>query len=256
MIKKLNYFWRLFATGFSFASFGIGGLFLGIFVFPPIVLLPLSPAFKKKAIRRIISLSFRYFMAQMHYLGVIDFQKKNIELLLNEKSCLIISNHPTLIDVVSIVAYCPNASCIVKEGVWKNPFMRGVVRPAGFIPNTNHHDLITKAHESIEGGDVLVIFPEGTRTRPGKPLEFQRGAAQIILAANCNVRKLKITCDPITLTKGLPWYKIPEKRAVFTLEVLDKNDPCDSEIKAMPRPKAARVLTQNFLDFYHDSILQ
>lgn len=256
---KVNYIWRVFGTGVSFLTFGIGGLLLSFFVFPPVLLLPISTHKRKRIFRLIISYSFRFFMHLMHYLGLIDFRKKSIEILKNERSCLLIANHPTLIDVVSIIAYCPNACCIVKEKLWNNFYIKRVLSAAGYIPNKNADELLTKCDEAIKSGDVLIIFPEGTRTVPGKNIVFQRGASHIALMLKCPVRCVSVSCDPITLTKGLPWYKVPSKRALFTLEVKDKLNPASYISEEMPRPKAARVLTRLFLKQYcstEDAVLE
>ena len=46
MIKRLNGYWRLFATGLSFTVFGLGGVLLWLIVFPLLNQLPGSPAEK------------------------------------------------------------------------------------------------------------------------------------------------------------------------------------------------------------------
>ena len=204
--------------------------------------------------RNIVSLSFRFFMHLMHYLGVIKFSKYNTQSLYEDSSCLLIANHPTLIDVVSIIAYCPNACCIVKENLWQNKFMNKVLKSVGYIPNIDPSDLLDKCKKAVASGDVLIIFPEGTRTTPGEDLVFQRGASHIALMLKCPVRCVELSCDPITLTKGLPWYDVPIKRSNFTLRVKDKFLPFDYISSETPRPKAARELTRIFLKRYCRSV--
>lgn len=256
MIKILDKIWRFHATAISFATFGIGGIFLGVILLPIIYILPLDKRYKVKTTRKIISTGFRMFMFLMHYLGALKFHRKNIESLKNDKNCIIISNHPTLIDVVSIISYTPNACCIVKEGVWNNFFYGFVVKLAGYIPNTNNHELIQKAIKSINNNEVLVIFPEGTRTTPGEPLKFQRGVAHLILAAKCKLRPIKIECYPNPLLKTSKWYNIPYKRVDFSIEVLDQIEPIDEEILKLNRPLAVRKITKNLIDFYETTLLQ
>jgi hypothetical protein len=40
--ERQTYFWRIFATGACFVLFGIGGLILGLLVFPAMLLLLVS----------------------------------------------------------------------------------------------------------------------------------------------------------------------------------------------------------------------
>ena len=102
LINILNRLWRVFATGLSFTLFGIGGLILSLFYFPLIGFLFKSEVQKKQIVRSSLSLGFRVFMYFMHYVGVLYFHKKKIEILRNEKSCILIANHPTLIDVIAL----------------------------------------------------------------------------------------------------------------------------------------------------------
>jgi 1-acyl-sn-glycerol-3-phosphate acyltransferase len=42
------------------------------------------------------------------------------------------------------------------------------------------------------------MFPEGTRSRPGQPLVFQRGAANVAVRAARVATPVYIHCDPAT----------------------------------------------------------
>lgn len=251
IIKKINYFWRLLGTAASFVFFGVGGLFLSLIVFPFIFLFFRHPDKKKRAFRKTISFSFKLFFHFMHYIGLLRFKKENVETLKRDEGVMLIANHPTLIDVVAIIAYTPNASCIVKKELWKNIFMKGVIEAAGYIPNIEPEKMLKQCQKSIENGDVLVIFPEGTRTKPGFPPEFQRGAAHIALALGCPVRCVEISCHPLTLSKGVPWYRIPPRRADFVMSVKERVlEPQKLIEKGTPRPLAARQLIRHFSNEY------
>jgi 1-acyl-sn-glycerol-3-phosphate acyltransferase len=88
------------------------------------------------------------------------------------------------------------------------------------------------------------VFPEGTRTVPGKPLCLQRGAAHIALAADSEILPVTITCDPPTLSKGSPWYRVPFRRfhlhAVVGAPIAARDFVRNDE----PHARAARRLTQ------------
>lgn len=247
---SLNYVWRLFGTGISFTFFGVGALFLSLFIFPCILLFIKDELKRKIAIRRTISFSFKCFIYFMHYIGLFDFKPISTHLLKEDNGVMLVANHPTLIDVVSIIAFTPNANCIVKKDLWHNPFLKGVVKAAGYIPNENPEAILSGCKKAIEDKDILIIFPEGTRTKPGKLPEFQRGAAHIALAIGCPMRCVEMTCLPLTLSKGVPWYKIPPKRALFKLEVKDLIVPKEVIEEGTPRPLAARRLTRLLLNQY------
>lgn len=251
--RKLNWLQRLVATAISFSMFGLGGICLSLFYFPVVLIFIRNPAQRKKIIRSSISTSFRFFINFMSVSGIIKLSKKNIEILKTEHSCMLICNHPTLVDVVAIIAYCPNASCVVKESLFHNFFIGRVLKSADYIPNVDPVILLEKCRDSIEKGDVLVIFPEGTRSVPGEKLNFQRGAAHIALNLNCPVRCVQINTKPSILSKGLAWYNIPKRRSSFDLEVKGKLFPAKIVDPGTPRPLAARKITREFLNQYCSS---
>src|SRR5690606_15463785 len=62
MGERINYVWRLIGTGLAFAFFGLGGLFLTLFVFTPIALFSRDEATRIRRVRRVIYHSFRLFV--------------------------------------------------------------------------------------------------------------------------------------------------------------------------------------------------
>jgi 1-acyl-sn-glycerol-3-phosphate acyltransferase len=211
---RLNWLRRLIGTGISFALFGLGGLGLVLTVFPLINLLVRDVQKRHLLARQVISLSFRCFVATMRALGVMRYEFVDVEILRADRSCLLVANHPTLIDYVLLASVLPNLDCIVKRSLWRNPFLGGVVRAAGYIPN-DEGDVLTICQERLQSGGVLLVFPEGTRTskdhQAGKSLKLERGAANIAARAGIDVRLVHITCEPSTLTKREPWYQIPSR---------------------------------------------
>jgi 1-acyl-sn-glycerol-3-phosphate acyltransferase len=211
---RLNWLRRLIGTGISFALFGLGGLCLVLTAFPLINLLVRDVQKRHLLARQVISLSFRCFVATMRALGVMRYQFVGVDTLQADRSCLLVANHPTLIDYVLLASVLPNLDCIVKRSLWRNPFLGGVVRAAGYIPNDDG-DVLAICEERLRSGGVLLVFPEGTRTakdhQAGKPLKLERGAANIAARAGIDVRLVHITCEPSTLTKREPWYQIPSR---------------------------------------------
>lgn len=221
MCHKLNYLWRVFATGLSFATFGIGGLLLSLCVFPIIRLFYRDPAIRKQKARYLIHKSWGLFLNFMQSLGIFTFDLEEArKQLQGVQGKIIIANHPTLIDVVALISLIPRADCVVKQGLWNNPFLKHVVRAADFINNDQNVDkLIENCKKPLEEGYNLVIFPEGTRTVPNQPIKLQRGAANIAIRCQKNLLPVIINCNPTTLTKQEKWYEIPPRRAQFRMRV-------------------------------------
>ena len=226
MAALINRAWRLFGTGLSFAVFGIGALFLVVLVFPLISLLSRDRGSRTLRARSVVSHSFRGFLWMMHSLGVFDFDvdPRCREACSAEHGLIVVANHPTLIDVVQLLAEVKHGNCIVKRALWNNPFLGGVVRATNYISNDDSEELLSRCVEALKQGETLVIFPEATRTVPGQPMQLRRGAARVALASGAPMQMVHIRCDPSTLSKAEHWYTIPRYRPCLKMSVGDRLD--------------------------------
>lgn len=254
-VRKPNYYWRLLATGWSFLHLFIGGLSLATIVFPVLRLWPGSEQQKCSRVRRVIHLAFRHFVWEMRVLGVLSLEQIAIAELRHAQGCVVVANHPTLIDVVLLIAAIPDANCIVKSELWRSPYLGGVVRAAGFISNSGEPEqLLNDCAVALKRGEILIIFPEGTRTVESKGLRLQRGAAHIIIHADAEVVPALITCDPPTLKKGEPWYVIPDRKPHFCLQVNDRFKAGDIvDVDLMPS-QTSRQLTTYLTEYYQHAL--
>lgn len=221
---RLNYYWRLAGTGFSFASFGAGGLALGLFLFPVIHGLSRDREVARLRCQYCVHLAFRFFIWMMKSLGVLSYEIAGREKLAHPGANLILANHPSLIDIVFIVSLLPQALCVVKKAAWSNPFMAGIMWATGYIPNDEPNVLIDDCVRCLLHGRRLVVFPEGTRTVPGFPMKLKRGAATIIVQSGQPFIPINISCTPTTLTKAERWYQIPASKPHFRVQVNDSVD--------------------------------
>lgn len=238
--------WRLIGTGLSFTVFGIGGLVLAVLVFPAISLISANEEVRARRARATVSRSFRSFLWMMHGLGVFDFDvdPRCKGACSSDGGLIVVANHPTLIDVVQLLAVIDHGNCIVKKALWRNFFLGGVVRATDYIPNDETEALVPACVEVLEGGQTLVIFPEATRTVPGRPMRLRRGAARVALAAKVPVQMIHISCKPSTLTKAEHWWEIPRTRPCLRMSVGDRLD-IDAFTREGEEPSmAARRLTE------------
>ena len=126
-MSKLDQYWRVFATGFCFTTFGLGGLVLSFLILPSIALTTSNTIQRELKVQRLIRFSFNAFCQIMKFTGAIDYRIDGAELLREDRNCIIVANHPSLIDYVLIASQLPQCDCLVKAAIWENPFMKRIV---------------------------------------------------------------------------------------------------------------------------------
>jgi 1-acyl-sn-glycerol-3-phosphate acyltransferase len=238
-----NYLWRLLATGASFLLFGLGGLVLRVIVLPLLGLLPGDAKTRRRRARAAISKAFYLHVQFMYRSGTLEYSFEGTERL-GRPGQMVIANHPSLIDVVFLIAHIRNANCIVKESLWRNPCTRGPVCRAQYISNNGSPQMLEQAADALRDGETLIVFPEGTRTTPNRAPVFHRGAAAMALRGASIITPVFITVKPTTLTKAEPWYRIPARRVKVTLRVGKDIDPESFNAQAA-LPIASRRLNEH-----------
>ncbi|MBB5205757.1 1-acyl-sn-glycerol-3-phosphate acyltransferase [Inhella inkyongensis] len=242
--------WRIPVTGLLFAAFGLGGVLLGLLAFPLVRLLVQDPARRARWSRALVQRAMAAFVWSMRAGGIVDTRIIGAERL-RRRGLLILASHPTLVDVVALISVTENADCVVKASLADNPFTRWPVRSCNYILNNGGPDLLDACAAGLRAGSNLIIFPEGTRSRPGQPLQLQRGAAQLALRAGVDVTPVRIHCEPLGLTKGRPWWHTHGRPMVLTLEVGEDLRVADFlEQSHGEYPLAARRLTGYLTAFF------
>jgi 1-acyl-sn-glycerol-3-phosphate acyltransferase len=240
---KINYCWRVFATGFCFASFGIGGIIIGYVIFPIVMVFTSDTNKKRVRTQYIIHLSFIIFRRLMQHTGLANFYFQGIEKVQEDKGCVLVANHPTLVDYVMIVSKLKQCDNVVKEKLWHNFFVKSVIQAAQYIPNIESSKMFKLLERTKHNQNNLLIFPEGTRTTPGQAIKLQRGAANISIRLNMPIRIIHIKSTESSLSKQSTWYKVPKLKIEYTIKVGEKIYP-DTFVKQAGNPSlAARHLT-------------
>lgn len=242
----LNRLWRVVATAFCFALFGLGGLLLSILWFTSLRFIVRSEVVRTQITQQSIRYSFQLFLRIAKFLGVFDYRIENNELFSEDSGCLIVANHPSLLDYVLLAAHMPRCDCIVKEALLNNIFVSGVIKSAGYLVNAESDKLLAHCKGRLGRGGSILIFPEGTRTTAGCALNLQRGAANIALHSGCDIRVVYIDCNPPMLTKELKWYNIPPVKPQFNIIVQNKINSNDFiQDSDLSLALAARRLTKH-----------
>ncbi len=242
----LEFYYRVMATGICYVTFGLIAILIWSVGFPILALLVAKPD-RKQAAHSIAHYCFRFFVGWMRFLRVLSYEVVN-EQQLNQSGCLIIANHPSLIDVVFLISRVKNAACIVSKALLDNPFMISAIKHGGYVVNNNPELLVDDCVSVLDQQMSLIIFPQGTRTPLSNKFKFHRGSARIALQAKADIIPVFIECDPPHLMKGQRWYNVPKIRPHYTITVGERIKPEDAVESPLPS-LASRQLTR-FLESY------
>lgn len=199
-----------------FAIYGIGGLVLGFGLIPVLAVLGKKSRF---FMRRTVRFIYIVFVWLLKATGMIRIQisKKDRKKIAACKGCVVVANHPTLIDIVLLMSLLPDSTGLAKTEAGKNFFYSRVVSSV-FIPNTDVEKTLKDAKETLDSGVNLIVFPQGTRTQLNEKRKLHRGAAQMALRSKRDVEVLAIIPHIPFLGKKQMWYDVGDRTIVIEIK--------------------------------------
>jgi len=224
--QRIVYAWRVLAKWLSFGIFGLGTLVLVVVFFPPMRLVFHPKKRFQKNARLLVSLSLRFFVRVMTFLGIVKLEAGDKTAYRNLKGKIVAANHPSLLDVVMLISLIPNADCIVRSSLSKT-VVNGIIRQLYILNNLSFEQLLADCTASLNEGNCIIIFPEGSRTlRNAQPL-FKKGAARISLASGCNIVPVHIGgTDKYGIGKKDPWTAFnPQEKYIYQLQMKAELSP-------------------------------
>lgn len=140
-----------------------------------------------------------------------------------------ISNHPGLLDATFILSQLPDAICIFKPEIMRNPVLGPAARMAGYASGSNGVDLIRDVATRLSAGRSLLVFPEGTRTMTGKTLNSLRpGFALIARRAQIPIRMIIVRAPADLVPKGWRWWCPPRFPALVDITLVGELPTTDN----------------------------
>jgi len=248
--QMLRFSGRWIGTALSFTVFGIGSFLLGIVIMPLIVHLVRNEKRRIRWSRLLVGNAMRFFRFFMNMVGVLRYEITGTENIQPGRNYLIIANHPSLIDVVFLLSMFPRAECVIKQELRDNFWTKHLMKGVGYISNRDPGEWLNDCVSRLRGGQSLILFPEGTRTVPNKPLNFKAGAAAVAVRAGVDCLPIVITCTPTTLTKAERWYQVPTSRIFFSLKVQPPISAGDALTAADDERQAGRSFNNFLLDYF------
>jgi 1-acyl-sn-glycerol-3-phosphate acyltransferase len=156
--------------------------------------------------------------------AVIKIEIEGLENLPPEGPVILVSNHLTNYDVFPMQMKIQRPLFFMaKAELHRNPIMDAALRSLGAFPvyrGQRDEWAIRHAYKVLEHGQVLALFPEGTRSKGRGLRSGKTGAARMALQANCPIVPLGVTGThqmfkqlprrtQVHMSMGAPIYPLP-----------------------------------------------
>lgn len=243
------FLYKFFVYYLSFFIFGTGGALLSLFCLL-LAWLPDTPRVER-FFQRLIHRHFAIWIWWLRQTRLFTFHYQGFEQLAPGRGLVLVANHPGLTDITYLLARIPDAVCIFKPAIRRNPVLGAAARAAGYLANDGGLDLIRAASAKVAAGHTLIVFPEGTRTREGLLNPFKPGFAFIAQRARVPIQAICITCDSNLLIKGRAWWKMSRLPAHTTISVGKRFPPPDTRMVAATVAEVEAWFRETLRD--HDS---
>lgn len=194
---------------FTLLMFGLFGLALSLVSLAAGGISPTAE--NERFFQRLVHRQFSLFVWWTTFARLFDVRYHGIEAIPQDRRGLvIIANHPSLTDITCLLARVPEAVCVFKPAIRRNPVLGAGARRAGYLSSDGGHEVLRAASEKVAAGHTLIIFPEGTRTPPGTDLlPLKPGFVLIARRAQVAIQLIRINCSRPVLAKGRAWWKMP-----------------------------------------------
>ena len=135
--------------------------------------------------------NFSRFVTLWHGIPGVKFSVSNPHKEDFEKPAIIICNHQSHLDLMTMLIHTPKLVCLTKDWVWNNPFYGYIIRNAEFYPvSEGTNTLMPKLQSLVERGYSIAVYPEGTRSPDCSISRFHQGAFYLAQQLNLDVLPL------------------------------------------------------------------
>ena len=226
-MRKLLRLLQIAGVGFSFLYFWTGGFLIANVYVPWLQLWEKDPKKVRNRVQAIIKASFRQFCDLLRGLHLIDVDPRRYATDTPNGSYVLIANHPTLIDVIALIAAYDRLCVVVKRSLIQGVNVGRMLRAAGYIDgggsdgSVKASGVLEEAIDRLKDGYGVLIFPEGTRSPPNEMHPFMRSPFEMAARSGAPLLPVFIDCRPPALMKGVPWYRFPNAFVDYQLKALD-----------------------------------
>ena len=146
--------------------------------------------------------------------------------LLPEGGFILAAKHQSAFETFALLTLVDDFTYILKRELMWMPFFGWYLQKFEMIPVNRGkgrkaiEDFMPKARAAFAKGRTLLIFPEGTRTRPGSAPKYKIGVGHIYVQSG-------VPCVPVALNAGLYWPRQGFMRypGTIVVEILPPIEP-------------------------------
>jgi 1-acyl-sn-glycerol-3-phosphate acyltransferase len=142
--------------------------------------------------------------SQLWGLRAIAGQRYEVRGPMPRPGSLVAAKHMSMWDTLVLYLLLRDVTIVLKRELLFVPFYAWYALKVGFIfvdrkaGASALRKMVARATEALKGNKTLLIFPEGTRKRPGASPDYKSGIAALY-------DRLGVACVPVALNSGLYW---------------------------------------------------
>lgn len=221
--------WRrvrhLARVGTAFAYFWGGGAFLSWVHLPLVWRRAPDRAAARRRCQEALRRGFGVYLRYPRRVGLVAFDPAEVQLDLPRGPCVLVANHPTILDVVILMAVEGDVCTVVKDYYYQLPMVNRLLRYCGHINGGEgglgwNADAMEQCLARLRDGQRLLFFPEGTRSPEEGLHPFHRGAFEVARRAGVPVVPVLVRVSRPVLKRGVPWYRFPQEVIAYDLRRL------------------------------------
>lgn len=227
-----------------YLAFGIGGSLISVLL---LLCFFLPERARVRVGSKVLQYSWKMLCCMMSMTRNLSLRVPDKKKMQRIRGSIVVANHPSLIDVVILTSIIPGSKLVANSKLQRWRFLRPILKGLCITNDMGAEQFMTQAKHALDNGFNVIIFPEGTRTTPGKVSKLQRGAFQLALQSGYPLVPIHIHTDGPFLTKEYPWWYVGEHCPHFTLSL---GDPVVAQVQEGETRHAAAVrISRTVADF-------
>jgi 1-acyl-sn-glycerol-3-phosphate acyltransferase len=212
-----------------------------------------DPCGRARRTQRFTAGAYRLMHDWLRWVGIVRFDHRGALTGLPPGPCVVVANHPTLMDVTSITAALGGGCTIAKPALYRRRLLHPLLVGAMHIEGPGGDPgavgrVVDQAVARLADGFSLIIFPEGTRSAPGRLHRFGRTAFEIACRARVPVVSVAIRCEPMWLSKEETLFDPPHPAPHLQLMRLATDDPARVDYDSRRLRKTVERRFQGWFD--------